>query len=173
MLVTLMLGLKSKQCSTLSDYLGGMEGFMQTCPCHSSAAKEEMPSSVHCPLSGFRAICLASGALDEHVHGAAAASTNMLLRDLFPRASWNARTQAILNFNHTKSMVVASIVIRATEHKDLPNLFFKVGNQDDEVAMVGMADCILLFDFASPAHQAAMQLKMRQMWAPGSAFRDG
>ena len=149
-----------------------MEAYMKACPCHSSAAMKEMPPSWTCPFLGKRAVCLASGDFDVYILRSAAATESLLLRNLLPGTSVPSRHKAVHNFHKMRSIVYVHSAIRCKEYKDFPALAFKIANRDKDIAMVGMCECILLYDSLTPEQRTLLHSKIRDMFFDGADFRN-
>ena len=133
----------------LVEYIGHLENWFRTCPCHSTELLEAVfPKQWSCILSGCRAVCCASGEFDLVLKEITTASEHTLSAKLPTDMSEAARSDVIRQFNLSKNIIFTNAVLRFKEWKVLPLSLFGIGHHDTDRALTYLARCFIQFHTA-------------------------
>ncbi len=157
----------------VGDWLCHLEAWLQGCRCHPGVLKSHFPDGFVCPVSGCRMIDMANGDLNDFIQEIADTSAGRLTARCIALGATRVDRAAInLDFGRAKAALVTETGLRCKPVVGLPQRSIAIGQEDDEQALLILADCTLQFEVLSDRCKQKAHPRIRRMFTPGTEFMD-
>ena len=126
-----------------------LQNWCKSCPCHSAALLRSLNkelSDIRCPHKGCRAVCLATGAVNEFIRNLNLLTEAFLSRDLLPALLHEQRSFLLDAFRSAKNFMIAEFRIRTLCYSVLPLRSFGMAHEDDCKAVAALVDGLIQFE---------------------------
>ena len=156
--------------SLVTKWLGHLENWSKTCPCHSQELLKHFDVTVSCPLCGCRAVDLATGQARAFLNELDASLEVDLLASLPARLGADESADIVAGWNASKQLLRSEWEVRTAPWMQLPLRALGMAHQNMRIVKEVLVDCLMQFDALDnpqSAHPMSKRLFMR-----GSSLRD-
>ncbi len=155
----------------IAKWVEHVEAWNMSCKCHSDPLiKELFGASWRCPLEGKRVIDCASGDFGPFIDELAEWSHAILLARFSTDLTATGKAAILLEFGLAKSALYTEASLRSWPCLHLPIRLCGIANEDDSVALVIAADCILQWHLLSHHEKRAAHPETQRLMDPSGQF---